>query len=1638
MKTRKTKKRNIIRRAVAFLLCMTMVLGLGMQDVIEQVYAEEASAVSREQSADVPATQEVESTETTTPEGETDPTASEETGPATPEEKPTASEEDKKPAEPTNPTETEGNTEVTTPPTETTDPSAPEEPTTPADGTENTETDESTDLTAPVNPDGSNGSESSGETTTTPGEGTGTDEQKPPVEEETKEESVSELTYAAEDGSFSVKAAAVSEDVDLSGIEIHAAQVQEDGEEYAAAEELVAAALDAESRQIEKLLVYDIWFTYTESGETADLSGQVQISLEYTEPEFPEGIETQTEVFCLNDGAAEAAGGTDALEAGYDLYALAWTVPTENTDTWEWTDDQVIIKASAAKGVLPEEAEISVTPIVKTEEEELANLSEEERAEAENINEQYDSTEEKLREDSEVNGETLEGFLAYDISFYHLENGTEISPSGDVNVTIEFKDSILPEGVSEDASVSVKHLKEDEDAEDGIVVEDMEETSEIQATETAAVEKVSLTAESFSIYTINWVQQRVSFTAETVDMDGESIGNGETKWVYVKTENGYTESAVANSAPDIKNYNFVYAYVNGQKDAYGTINTICYWPYDDYDSETDSPFQVKTTEGTFRLKKDDVVYFVYSKDGERPKEVDTHSENIDISLFNYNGRINSSNLAKKGFGFYTSTAGVDGSSDFEGRFTNSASGAQGVLPDIVKKNLDGGKEGLPVLNTDRGVTMNTLFTGENTTTTDAHMNLSGLFQVDEDGYYYYDSLDNGAVLEGNEIKVYDTPVAANDSNLYYGNFFPFNDDWVDEANRGKLYPIPSRSQIDLWFGMNIGMTFYQPLNGEIEGKDMVFEFSGDDDVWVFIDGVLVLDLGGIHGRKNGTINFSTGVVVADGTEKTLRQCYEEAYKELHPHADQSEINEYLNTIFGGAGRFINYTDHRMEFFYLERGGGAANCRIKFNMPSLPNNGITVSKIIDNYDQGAYTDVEFEFELYIDKNNDGEVEDSEKVTVQDEEYKNYIVKEIGSTGEGDPRTLGDDGIFKLKHNQMAIFEEIGLDVKYKVKEVGVSSAEYDSIEITSGVSDVTGDVDLGDGQENGFAVTKVLTTGTDIQAVFHNSCNPTNMKNLYIYKYVNGQNINPNETYTVLVKIAGQPYNGKYLIGTLGGQGEKGTTTDGRITFNAGEVVTVLGNVHSDDGDITGFPSGTSFEVVEEGLDTTVYIDPTYSVKEGTADNREVGDSAKGEFVLDSNAEVTVINTCKSEPDSSYVEVQKVFEGLTQDKVPSNFNLKVSEYDDTLTLSSGEQVTGAEWPTYSWKLENFQENGVTVSESGEEVNDYTVIATVNNIPMQEGSLENVSLQSAEFEIANFRSFEKPQKQQELEFEPDIIIGQVNSVTAGTASYLVWTKKSLSSGDRAAIIAALESESIDNVNIANTVFFSTKEVLQEGINYVGALSVEEKENAFLLNLTTPDKWECLHYANYERTNEVNAEIEVVNSYVSKEVVIDLQKYGTQVAGAQLQGARFTLYPGITDAQGNLQSWSEEPVENYLNFGVSEENLQELKLKSGYYMLKEELAPSEYQKLVEAICFKVEGTTVKLVKENGEAYGSGDEPPTMWEIDTSNGIVLKIKNDTLYALPEAGGPGIHLYMLGGTLLMMAGALLVYKKRKEEVLRS
>ena len=240
--------------------------------------------------------------------------------------------------------------------------------------------------------------------------------------------------------------------------------------------------------------------------------------------------ETQTEE--TKDNAADAQSTEQSAENGEAVQEETTTPETENetaqnTETapqpyeGKYEDDTIKITVNAEAGIVPEGAELSVTPIEKTEI--TDDMTAEEKAEAEKINDQYDLTEKKLNEDSEENEETMEGFLAYDISF--LVNGEEVEPNGDVNVVMEFKEAAIPEGVSEDAAVTVKHLKEDETAEDGVVVEDMADKAEVQTTEKAEVEKVELTADSFSVYTINWYygNRQSSYTVKFHYVDTQGI-----------------------------------------------------------------------------------------------------------------------------------------------------------------------------------------------------------------------------------------------------------------------------------------------------------------------------------------------------------------------------------------------------------------------------------------------------------------------------------------------------------------------------------------------------------------------------------------------------------------------------------------------------------------------------------------------------------------------------------------------------------------------------------------------------------------------------------------------------------------------------------------------------------------------------------------------------------------------------------------------------------------------------------------------------------------------------------------------------------------------------------------------------------
>jgi len=240
--------------------------------------------------------------------------------------------------------------------------------------------------------------------------------------------------------------------------------------------------------------------------------------------------------------------------------------------------------------------------------------------------------------------------------------------------------------------------------------------------------------------------------------------------------------------------------------------------------------------------------------------------------------------------------------------------------------------------------------------------------IDGVEYYYYDSNRNATDydIENNRFMLRDylergkTMYTYTPEILRY-EFMPFN----YFNNNRSIITIPDtsfsynyeREEIDHWFGMTMEFSFYMPKNGTINGSDMIFSFSGDDDVWVFVDDVLVLDLGGTHGAVDGNINFKTGEVNAylnwnsvTGTPNTTN--IYEAYENANS-LDKVAWNENNTT-------FKDYTLHTVKFFYLERGAAISNCKIRFNIPVLPSGSMSVQKRFNGIDEynGNY-----EFMLY---------------------------------------------------------------------------------------------------------------------------------------------------------------------------------------------------------------------------------------------------------------------------------------------------------------------------------------------------------------------------------------------------------------------------------------------------------------------------------------------------------------------------------------------------------------------------------------------------------------------------------------------------------------------------------------------------
>ena len=345
-----------------------------------------------------------------------------------------------------------------------------------------------------------------------------------------------------------------------------------------------------------------------------------------------------------------------------------------------------------------------------------------------------------------------------------------------------------------------------------------------------------------------------------------------------------------------------------------------------------------------------------------------------------------------------------GASDDLNRYTGGSSPRSGIVNNVLTG-------GYPKL-TDSwgGKSLGYLFDSSAQTGKISHMGVTGLLQA-KGGYYEYDSSKNYAAynVNKNAFDVYEVAGVgqAGAGSQNGGQFFPFDAaDKVFKEENGCLVRngITSSNNGDSnyndgkplnhYFGLSMSSRFVQPTDGKTNAGDpMTFEFAGDDDVWVFIDDVLVGDIGGIHTSAKLTIDFQTGEIkVNDSPNGTLLRKFQEAGR---------------GTSGFTGNTFANDTSHTLKFFYLERGATDSNMKLKYNLVTVPESDII------KFDQDGGLVEGAQFELYkTDKSFADTTTNSEKLLGSGTTDANG---QLTLTNKVDNGVINFDDLYSKDHN-----------------------------------------------------------------------------------------------------------------------------------------------------------------------------------------------------------------------------------------------------------------------------------------------------------------------------------------------------------------------------------------------------------------------------------------------------------------------------------------------------------------------------------------------------------------------------------------------------------------------------------------------
>lgn len=442
---------------------------------------------------------------------------------------------------------------------------------------------------------------------------------------------------------------------------------------------------------------------------------------------------------------------------------------------------------------------------------------------------------------------------------------------------------------------------------------------------------------------------------------------------------------------------------------------------------------------------------------------------------------------------------------------------------------------------------------------------------------YYD-YDNKKIVRKDDLKIHD---ASKDNSIGY---FPFNSTDPDQSAKDNL---------NYGFGTQFTIPFTVTETGKnVDGSEMEFNFTGDDDVWVYIDGALVLDMGGAHNKAEGKINFAKQeATIRTGTSnaKLGNSLTVGGRTPAEPNGNTTVKFENIMVKKSGSepvtlDKYMKKsgTVHELKMYYMERGMWNSNMSISYSFVPLPS-GLTLSKTLDTTDVNAglknavqgLDNFDFKIQKKNLKTDEANYSDVENLgyTLYDYDDRTFPGQEAkDSTATFSSSYFASDFInTKDKNNSSAFYAGTGFQITESIPQG--TKLQYDTSKTRWEVYDsITSRaaIEGGKGAVATFNMGDNTSSEMDVVNRYVNFVNTPKVGSLSVAKKYEGY-APENETFgfTVLVDLTGHDYYDSYKLEYTGTQ--NGTTDEnGYFTLKVGDTVT-----------FAGIPAGATYKVVED-------------------------------------------------------------------------------------------------------------------------------------------------------------------------------------------------------------------------------------------------------------------------------------------------------------------------------------------------------------------------------------------------------------------------------------------------------------------------